>query len=243
MPAPSPKEYRSQLRKAWRKARHSLDEDSVHDLRVASRRMSAALLLLESVLRKDRSSKARRGVTRLTKKLGPLRDIQVQIRIVRTWNRTVDLQRFENSLVRTERQEKNRVLDYLSPRRQKRILQQLKAFEKESATQLRDIPQATIQRRLQNALSVRRMDLQAARKAMTPSDLASLHTVRRAARKLRYCLEAATETVDPAQRAELQRLRRYQTDFGNKRDQQLLAGKFEEWQRRIRGRTTQPPNS
>ena len=151
MRAPSLKEYRTQLRKAWRKARHSLGEDSIHDLRVAARRVAASLLLLESVVGEDRSSKARRGVKRLTKKLGPLRDIQVQIRIVRTWRRTIKIQRFENSLARAERQESNRVRDYLSQRRQKRILEQLKDFEKDTATQLKDIMQATIQRRLGGA--------------------------------------------------------------------------------------------
>jgi len=231
MRAPSLKEYRTQLRKAWRKARHSLGEDSIHDLRVAARRVAASLLLLESVVGEDRSSKARRGVKRLTKKLGPLRDIQVQIRIVRTWRRTIKIQRFENSLARAERQESNRVRDYLSQRRQKRILEQLKDFEKDTATQLKDIMQATIQRRLQSALSVQRIDLEAARRAMAPSDPSSLHTVRRAARKLRYCLEAAMETATVRQ-SELQRLRSFQTDFGNKRDQQLLASKFEEWQRK-----------
>src|SRR5678815_2719598 len=44
------KDYKDQLRKTWKKASHDLDEDSIHDLRVASRRMGALLLLVEYVL-------------------------------------------------------------------------------------------------------------------------------------------------------------------------------------------------
>ena len=65
MPLSSLKEYRDQFRKVWKKARRAMDEDSIHDLRVASRRMAASLLLVESVLGEDRSSKVRRRIKRL----------------------------------------------------------------------------------------------------------------------------------------------------------------------------------
>jgi len=229
MPLCSFKDYRGDLRKAWKNACHGLDEESIHDLRVASRRMGSSLLLLESVLAEKRSSKARRRIKRLMKKLGALRDIQVQILIAKKWKRTESVQRFMGSLEQAERQERDRVRDYLSRHRKQSILQELRDFEKDAARRLKKIPQATIQARIQSALSAQRMDLKAARKAMAPSVPRSLHAVRKTARKLRYCLEAAEEIASPAPRSELQRLRRYQTQLGNKRDLQLLQAKFEEW--------------
>ena len=76
-------DYRDDLRKTWNDARSRLDETSIHDLRVATRRMSSALLLLETVLEEKSASKARRRTRRVMKSLGPLRDIQVQVTLVR----------------------------------------------------------------------------------------------------------------------------------------------------------------
>lgn len=230
MPLCSFKDYQDDLGKAWRKACHGLDEDSIHNLRVASRRMGSSLLLVESVLEEERSSKARRRIKRLMKKLGNLRDIQVLILLAKKWKRTQNVQRFTDSLERTERQERDRVRDYLSRHRKQSILQELRDFEKDAARRLKRIPQTTIRARIQSDLAAQRKDLEAARKAMAPSDLKSLHALRITARRLRYCLEAAAEIVGPAPRSELQRLRRYQTQLGNKRDLQLLQAKFEEWQ-------------
>jgi CHAD domain-containing protein len=231
MPLSSLKDYRDQLRKAWKKARRDLDEDSIHDLRVAARRVGASLLLVESVRGEDKTAKARRRVKRLMKKLGTLRDIQVQILIVKKWGRAENVRQFANSLERIERKEKARVRDYLSQHRKNSILQQLKDFERNAGRSLKKLPEATIQTSIQRALSLQRGDLETARKAMAPSDPRSLHAVRRTARKLRYCLEAAAETVGAAPQSELQRLRRIQTQLGNKRDRQLLQTKFEEWQK------------
>jgi CHAD domain-containing protein len=225
------KEYRDQLRKTWKGARQKLDEDSVHDLRVASRRMGASLLLLEAALGEDRPSKARRQLKRLMKKLGPLRDVQVQVAIVGKWKRTESILGFTESLERAERTERDRARDYLSSHRKKKILQELKDFERDAVKRLKDIPEAAIKTSMEGAISALRIDLEAARKAMVARDLRSLHAVRRTARKLRYCLEAAAETVGAPSRGELQRLRKTQTELGNQRDQQLLKTKFEEWQK------------
>jgi CHAD domain-containing protein len=164
------------------------------------------------------------------KKLGHLRDVQVQILLAKKWKRTQNVRRFTDSLKRAERQERDRVRDYLSRHRKQSILQELRDFEKDAARRLKRTPQATIRARIQSALSAQRKNLEAARKAMVPSDPKSLHAVRKTARRLRYCLEAAAEIVGRAQRSELQRLRRDQTQLGNKRDLQLLQAKFEEWQ-------------
>jgi len=230
MPLSSLKEYRDQFRKVWKKARRAMDEGSIHDLRVASRRMAASLLLMESVLGEDRSSKVRRRIKRLMKKLGPLRDVQVQIQLVKKWDPSESTQRFEDSLKEIEQQERDRVRDYLGQNRKENILQELRDFQKDAAKRLKKISQATLQAGIRSALSVQRMDLEAARNAMALSDGKSLHAVRRTARKLRYCLEAAAEIVGAPPKSELGRLRRYQTQLGNKRDLQLLQVKFQEWQ-------------
>src|SRR5262245_39125417 len=102
-----------ELRKTWKGVRQKMDEDSIHDLRVASRRVGAGLFLLEAILQDDRSSKARRRLKRLMKKLGPLRDVQVQISIVEKWKRRGNLGKFKKLLRDAEKKERARVRQYL----------------------------------------------------------------------------------------------------------------------------------
>src|SRR5829696_9200569 len=97
------KEYRDDLRKAWKEARRTLKEDKVHDLRVAARRTIVAMRLVESALGKRHPSKPRRRIRKIMKRLGALRDIQVQITAVEKWKPSENVGRFLKSLKQNER--------------------------------------------------------------------------------------------------------------------------------------------
>src|SRR5512134_1193456 len=77
---------RSSLERRWsrtvrevRRRRRGLTEGAVHDLRVAIRRMIAALDLAEVVLEDTEIDRVRRRLRRSLAALGALRDIQVQL--------------------------------------------------------------------------------------------------------------------------------------------------------------------
>ena len=223
--------YRSDLRQAWGDARRHLDEKTIHDLRVATRRMGAALLLLETILGKDGASKNRRRVKRAMKKLGVLRDSQVQISIVRKWKSSESVRRFLDALEQTEKREKKVVRDYLGTGRRKRLLGKLKDFERDATKQLKKIPDDRVQSSLQGVITQQREDVLAAREQLVKSDPASVHALRIASRKLRYSLEAAEDTIGAAPESELEELRRRQTELGEQRDLQLLDEQYAEWRK------------
>jgi CHAD domain-containing protein len=223
-------DYRDDLRKAWNDARSRLDEKSIHDLRVATRRMSSALLLLETVLEEKSASKARRRTRRVMKSLGPLRDIQVQVTLVRKWKATENVARFREWLEEKEQRQKRRGRDYLAPHRRKRLLQELKDFLRKAEKRLKKIPQANLENSLETALTQQRRKVETALQSMTPANPSSLHALRIASRKLRYCLEAAAKAVGAPKRAEIANLRQKQTELGEQRDLHLLDEEYREWQ-------------
>jgi CHAD domain-containing protein len=224
-------EYWNQLRKVWRDVRHGFKPATVHDFRVASRRTFSALLLLESVAEIDGPSKARRRIKRLTKQLGPLRDVQVQISLVEEWKLSGASQGFLETLKLLETRERKRVRRFLTADRKQKIQRSLKAFDRDIAERLKRRPAKAIQAEVKIALNTQRRALRVAHENRS-TDSQSLHRLRTAARKLRYCLEAAVSTVGPAPRAEIQRLRRYQTELGRQRDLQIVKDEFEQWCRK-----------
>ena len=219
-------EYWQKLCREWKGVRRDSSEKRVHDLRVASRRVFSCLSLLETIL--DRPFKARRCIKKLMKKLGPLRDVQVQISIVEKWTRTRTVTKFLKSLERAKDKESRRALDYLTPQKRRKIRRALGALERGSLERLKSMPPGTMRSRIEAALKRQRDALKKAQSGTTPPDPRSLHRIRVAARKLRYSLEAISESgATPT--LELQRLRRQSTKLGRQHDRQLLDEKFENW--------------
>jgi len=224
-------EYWDQLRKAWWEVRHDFDAASVHDLRSASRRAVSALLLLEGAAGTEGPSKARRQVKRLTKKLGPLRDVQVEISIVEKWKKSRATRKFLDSLKALETKERRSIQRYLTGRRKQKIYSSLKAFDRDIDKYLRKRPLKAIHAEIRIALDAQRQDLRSARQNGS-SNPESLHLLRTTARRLRYSLEAAASTIGSAPRPESQLLRRYQTKLGHQRDLQIARDEFERWCRK-----------
>lgn len=222
-------DYRGDLRKAWNDARTRLDEKSIHDLRVATRRMNSALLLLETVLEENGTSKARRLTKRVMKKLGPLRDIQVQVALVRKWKASQNVTRFLEWLEETEQRQRRRVRDYMGSHRRRQLLQEVKDFQRKAEKRLKKVPQASVKTRLAAGIAQQRRNVETARQNGVPTNPDSLHALRIASRKLRYCLEAAGKAVGAPHRSEVEKLRRKQTELGNERDLHLLDEKYKEW--------------
>jgi len=224
-------EYWDQLRKAWRAVCNDFDAASVHDVRSASRRVVAALLLLEAAAGIGSPSKARRRMKRLTKRLGRLRDVQVQISIVEEWQATGASNRFLNSLKALETKERRSARRYLTSTRKQKIRRSLRAFERVIEKSLAKRTLKAIHAEIRIALNNQRQAFRLARKRGS-SDSESLHLLRTTARKLRYSLEAAASTIGPAPKGESQRLRRYQTELGRRRDLQIVKDEFEQWRQK-----------
>lgn len=222
-------QYRDEFRDAWKDASRKLSENRVHDLRVAARRLGSVLLLVEAALERNHSCRARRRIRRLMKRLGALRDLQVQILLVRKWKSSESVKQFLKTLGSAEAREKKRVRDYMQAHGRKWVLQDVKGVERDAAKKIRKIPPATRRARIVAAIAAQREELEKAKTEAGNRNPKSLHALRTTARKLRYCLEAAGSTVGAASQSELGNLRRRQTRLGHERDLQLLEEKYSKW--------------
>lgn len=69
-----------ELHKTVPKALHDWDEDAIHDARVATRRLKAAIDLMRFVLSDDHRKPLARALRKLRRRMGPLRDLDVMIK-------------------------------------------------------------------------------------------------------------------------------------------------------------------
>src|SRR5438105_4428070 len=68
-----------ELRTSVPKALHEWDEEAIHDGRVATRRLKAALDLLKWVVSKNQRNPFARILRKLRRQLGPLRDLDMML--------------------------------------------------------------------------------------------------------------------------------------------------------------------
>src|SRR5882672_8508591 len=68
-----------QFSSAWKKARSKGSEKAVHDLRVSTRRLIANLELARTISRDEKIAGVRKQFKKVLKRMGPLRDLQVQL--------------------------------------------------------------------------------------------------------------------------------------------------------------------
>jgi CHAD domain-containing protein len=219
----------TEVSSAWRKTKRSLNPKSVHDLRVTIRRLSASLSVLHSIIDDDRIVEVQRQFKKVQKRLGPLRDVQVQIASTKRWRRPASIRRFGNSLERFEKREGKRVLKILTGRRRKKLRRLLHRTETRTGSVLMNTSPALVFDKVSAAARTRLEELQKARAQLIASDPSSLHELRISAKKLRYLLESSEPLLGPVSKEQQQLLRNYQSELGAIRDMQVLEGKLREW--------------
>ncbi len=174
-------------------ARAGRDAGAVHDLRVASRRLRAALSLLEAGgVRRARAW--RKAVRRVTRALGRARDLDVQIGFLRAFLRrraaAGDLALLLGRLEARRREAQGGVVKALKRTRDSGVLGELTRWARRGAAAgRRPVPEAA---RALAAREVRRRlrDVAALAPCVSREDAADRHhRLRIAAKRLRYALE------------------------------------------------------
>src|SRR5260370_15403555 len=116
----------NEFSQAWKKARAKASERSVHDLRVNTRRLIAALELARVLSRRDNILKLQRRFKRVLKRMGTLRDVQVQLESVSQIRKMDVIAGFKRRLKRRERQEIGRIHGELKRGRKQRLAEAFK---------------------------------------------------------------------------------------------------------------------
>src|SRR5262245_51147507 len=88
--------------RAWKKARGKSSEKSIHDLRVNTRRLIATLELAGAITRRNQIAKLQRRFKKVLKRMGPLRDVQVQLENVSQLQQSGLIKKFKSALERRE---------------------------------------------------------------------------------------------------------------------------------------------
>jgi CHAD domain-containing protein len=214
---------------AARRVRSGTDALAIHDLRVATRRLTAALRAWESLLPARPGEAACRALRKLRRQVGRARELEVHLALAEArrpgpgsdGRAAVDaiLARLHERLARRRRQAMKRV----SPRRLKRLLRRIEAAVGGLGGQGRHaetVEAFAIERRL-----AERATTALCRAAERPNEV-SLHEARIRVKQWRYLLECLEEAMPGVRWQAAPPLRRIQTLLGDIHDSGLLRDLF-----------------
>jgi len=220
----------SELVAAARRVRTGGDPEAIHDLRVATRRLTAALRAWESLMPAKAGRGACDALRRLRRRVGRARELEVHVALAESRRpdaganpRVVDtiLERLHERLARRRRAAMKRV----SPRRLKRLMGRVEAATAGVRERGRNHPGATAE-----ALAVERGNAERAgvalRSAARRPDDVTLHEARLRVKQWRYLLECLEEAMPDAPWQAAEPLRRIQTLLGDIHDRALLRDVF-----------------
>ena len=206
--------------KARRRCRRKCTGDSVHDLRVESRRLLARLDLLGALHSFPALAKARRALKRQLEASSALRDTHVQLRLTRQIaGDGSERKRFRQHLHGCERRQARTLARKLKAAGGRKLMaalrQSLRALPETAAAD----KHARVLLGQMLAEKFRKM-VQLQRRAR--ADAACLHRARIALKKFRYVVEALQPLLGSGSAAELRRLHRCQTLMGEIHDLDLM---------------------
>lgn len=201
------------------------DETSVHQARVASRRLREALPVLSARADWDAIDKAGKRVRRITRALGPVRELDVTLSLLAELDAKHVAPKRAIARVRAavleERQKRRRaMLAEMSPSRLEKLRKRL--VEVAAPEARGQITRNALDEAAQQA-SLRAKSLKAAIERAGGIYLADrLHRVRIEAKKLRYALEIQRELTRSRFTARLNRLKQQQDLLGRVHDLEVL---------------------
>lgn len=230
------------LMRALRGALSAKDPESVHQTRVACRRLRAALGVFKGVIGKKRANRWRRALRGLAQVFGPARDLDVEIAAtlgqmcnvgeqpvihgLAFWLAHLEEQRFrrQRQLVRAVRVfRKSPFVEELNRWIRKHYRSEV-SFD---PSQTQDHAQISITGEQQKLLSKRLTKLlEAAESLEDPNDIEGHHAMRIAAKKLRYSMEALAPAMGVTSEVALEALRNLQSLLGEIHD-------YDVWTERI----------
>lgn len=201
------------------------DETSVHQARVASRRLRQALPLLSARADADALHRAGRRVRRITRALGPVRELDVTLSLLAELERRHAaplraLARVREAVIEQRTRRRRDMLAEITPSRLNKLRKRLVRV---AAPASRPLPTRSALAEANAQAARRAAGLRAAIERAGGIYLADrLHRVRVAAKKLRYALEIQRELARSRSTAQLNRLKAQQDLLGRMHDLEIL---------------------
>ena len=216
--------------KAWKESRSRPSEKSVHNLRVNIRRLIAILELTQSISGEvGEIERLQRRFKKVLKRMGPLRDVQVQLKNISNVRASEAVGDFKRTLKRRERQEIEHVRKSLKPRRKRRLSKAIGASQEQLPRLRAKLDDTKVRGDVERLLELRRKEFEQARARFNPSVEETLHEMRIALKKLRYVVEAAQPVLGEWTKESARSMQAWQTLLGDTRDVAILQAGLEEW--------------
>jgi CHAD domain-containing protein len=208
------KKYRSE----WKRCRAKFSEQSVHDARVAARRLLAFYDLLRSVLPDKRIQKIRRALKKRLDELDELRDTQVLLADVSQHIQEVPaLEVFHKYLKKKERQELRAAAKRVTSRKVGKLAERVEA----TRTMLSELPEEELAKGLLQVADEAYARVIRLHHDVDADQPATIHKLRIAFKRFRYTVEIIHPLLKKFPRDRLRRMHNYQTLMGNVQDMQV----------------------
>lgn len=220
---------------AWKRARSKASEKSVHDLRVKTRRFIAVLDLAQDLTRSDEIEDLRRRFKKVLKRMGPLRDLQVQLENVSQIPAAPLISDFKNRLERRERREIKKLPDELKREAKHRLQKEFKEVLVGFGSASKASRNGALQHSAERVLASRCNEFLKAEqrfKRLRLNDEEAMHEMRIALKKMRYVVEAALPVLGPAAKRRARQMKALQQLMGDSRDLEILRAELEKWARK-----------
>ena len=216
------KSYREELRRC----QEGCSEDAVHELRVATRRLIAHLVLLSCAVHTPALDKARRVLKRRLVALGDLRDIHVQRKFVSEQvARFPELGLLCKSLERQERRLVKVAAAKVGAWKTRKLEKWLDAVSLEVAEKSRGArAQDELAAAMLNATADAFAQAIERRLAINLADLRTVHQTRVAFKRFRYMVESISPDLTGLSKRELRTQAYYQRKMGIIQDLEVLQG-------------------
>ena len=216
-------ERSAKSRKTLRRCRRRLSEDSVHDLRVESRRLLATLDALDGLVPRRMVQSATRAIKKWTGGLGLLRDLQVQRGTVDELSPHLPaLSELSRRLARSERRRTADTTGKLDRHAGRALGQAVSDLRGALRKPTPASAVASAVRPLVPALAAAGEAMAARFAAIDPERPATIHRARKELRRFRYLAEVFQPIVPAITQRYLDRLQRLQGDMGRIQDATVL---------------------
>jgi len=212
--------YRGQLRGC----QENFSEEAVHELRVATRRLMAQIVMLDCIALGKAAENARMLLKRRLKALGELRDTHVQrLFIEKQMTRFPELIFVRDFLQRRERRLERAAREKVKGSKTRKLEKWVSRLS-EHLVGKRAAPAAVVRLStlVVQAANQAFVDVVRRRQAIDPANPSTVHRTRIAFKKFRYMVEALSPDLTGLDKADLRALARYQKRMGILQDLEVM---------------------
>jgi len=213
----------------WKKVRRDLSELTVHDLRVATRRLIAELEIVSAVTQDTKARGSIREFKKILKRLGDLRDIQVHL--LRTGTGNSDLATsFSRLLKQREKEEIRRLRKWMKKKTKKNLRRRVWRTNQRLKDTLAAISRPVFRAAIEASVR-KRCDavLTAYASVRRSSSAEEFHRLRIKLKRFRYAAEVAKPVIGIVTERQIDRMRKLQKLMGEIHDLQTYMTAFAEW--------------